>query len=63
MKTVVSNGAGVDGMLEAIEQRNDFCIPDEEFDAFADWYLAMSEKRELLGCTNHLLYCCRKKNG
>ena len=26
----------------------------------AEWYLAFSEKRELLGNTNHLLYICRK---
>ena len=25
------------------------------------WYLAFSEKRELLGSTNHLLYICRKQ--
>ena len=53
--------AGVDGLLEPIEQRPDFCIPDEDFDAFADWYLAFAEKRELLGSTNHLLYICRKR--
>ena len=53
--------AGVDGLLEPIEERADFNIPDEDFDAFADWYLAFAEKRELLGNTNHLLYICRKK--
>ncbi len=53
--------AGVDGLLEPIEKRADFSIPDEDFDAFADWYLAFAEKRELLGNTNHLLYICRKK--
>ena len=53
--------AGVDGSLEAIEERPDFCIPDEDFDAFAAWYLRFAEKRELLGSTNHLLYICRKK--
>lgn len=54
--------AGVDGLLEAIEKREDFCIPDEDFDTFANWYLNFSEKRELLGCANHLLYICRKAN-
>ena len=34
---------------------------DEDFDAFAAWCLAFAEKRALLGCTNHLLYICRKK--
>ena len=38
-----------------------FSIPDKDFDAFAAWYLAFAEKRELLGGTNHLLYICRKK--
>ena len=53
--------AGTDGALEAIEDRPDFCIPDEDFDAFANWYLHFAEKRELLGSTNHLLYICRKR--
>ncbi len=53
--------AGVDGILEPIEERDDFSIPDDNFDAFASWYLHFSEKRELLGNTNHLLYICRKK--
>lgn len=53
--------AGTDGLLEPIEKRPDFHIPDEDFEAFAAWYLAIAEKRELLGNTNHLLYICRKK--
>ena len=52
--------AGVDGPLEPIEDREDFLIRDEDFDAFAAWYLHFAEKRELLGNTNHLLYICRK---
>ena len=52
--------AGVDGLLEPIEKRPDFSIPDADFEAFAAWYLQIAEKRELLGCTNHLLYVCRK---
>jgi hypothetical protein len=52
--------AGTDGLLEPIEDRPDFEIPDADFKRFADWYLAFSEKRELLGSTNHLLYICRK---
>ena len=52
---------GVDGLLEPIEKRPDFSIPDEDFKAFTEWYLAFSEKRELLGTTNHLLYICRKQ--
>ena len=53
--------AGVDGILEPIEDNPDFSIRDEDFDAFAAWYLAFAEKRELLGNTSHLLYICRKK--
>ena len=53
--------AGVDGLLEPLEKRPDFSIPEEDFEAFAAWYLQFSEKRELLGQTNHLLYICRKK--
>ena len=51
---------GTDGILESVEDRSDFQITDEDFPAFVDWYLAFSEKRELLGNTNHLLYICRK---
>lgn len=51
---------GTDGIPEPIEKREDFCIPDEDFDAFADRYLTFSEKRELSGSTNHLLYICRR---
>ncbi len=52
--------AGVDGLIEPIEKRPDFSMTDEEFKALAEWYLHFSEKRELLGTTNHLLYICRK---
>lgn len=52
--------AGVDGLLEPIEKRPDFDIPEADFEAFVNWYLAFAEKRELLGNTNHLLYICRK---
>ena len=51
---------GVDGLIEPIEERPDFSISDEDFDALSEWYLTFSEKRELLGTTNHLLYICRK---
>lgn len=52
---------GTDGLVEAVEDRADFRIRDEDFPAFVNWYLAFSEKRELLGNTNHLLYICRKR--
>lgn len=51
---------GVDGLIEPVEKRPDFSMSDEDFKALAEWYLAFSEKRELLGTTNHLLYICRK---
>lgn len=51
---------GVDGLIEPVEKRSDFYMTDEDFKALAEWYLHFSEKRELLGNTNHLLYICRK---
>ena len=51
---------GVDGLLEPIEHRADFAVSDKDFDKLFDWYLHFSEKRELLGNTNHLLYICKK---
>jgi hypothetical protein len=53
--------AGTDGCLELLHANPDFAISDEDFPVFAEWYLAFSEKRELLGNTNHLLYICRKE--
>lgn len=50
-----------DGIVESLEDNPAFCITDEDFDAFADWHLAFSDKRELLGNANHLLYICRKQ--
>ena len=52
---------GVDGLIEPIERRPDFKVSDEDFESLTKWYLAFSEKRELLGNTNHLLYICKKK--
>lgn len=49
-------------IIQPLEERQDFYLSDEDFDALAEWYLAFSEKRELLGSTNHLLYICRKRN-
>jgi len=53
--------AGTDGILESMEDWPGFKITDEDFPAFVEWYLRFSEKRELLGNTNHLLYICRKR--
>ncbi len=52
--------AAVDGPLEALEKRPDFSVSEKDFDSIVVWHLAFSEKRELLGGSNHLLYICRK---
>ena len=51
----------VDSVLELAEERSDFQMSEEEFEAFAKLHLATCEKRELLGSSSHLLYICRKK--
>ena len=51
---------GVDGLIEPIEHRADFAISEADFKKLSDLYLLNSEKRELLGNTNHLLYICKK---
>lgn len=53
--------AAVDSILELAEGRKDFAMSDVEFDTFARYHLATCEKRELLGCSSHLLYICKKK--
>jgi len=49
-----------DGILELSEGRRDFKMTDEEFELFVKYHLATCEKRELLGCSSHLLYICQK---
>lgn len=49
-----------DGILELSEGRSDFKMTDEEFELFVKYHLATCEKRELLGCSSHLLYICQK---
>ena len=53
--------ASTDSMLEPVEKCPGFAFTEDDFEAFKEWYLVISEKRELLGSTNHLLYICRKK--
>ncbi|MBE5783519.1 MAG: class I SAM-dependent methyltransferase [Clostridiales bacterium] len=50
-----------DSILELAERGKDFVMTDDEFKAFTKYHLATCEKRELLGCSSHLLYICRKK--
>ncbi len=52
--------AAADNVLEVAEQREDFCMSDEDFEAFADYQLHICEKREMLGNSSHLLHICRK---
>ena len=52
-----------DSILELAEGRDDFAMSDEDFRAFAKYHLHNCEKRELLGCSSHLLYICRKFRG
>ena len=53
--------AAADSILELAEDRSDFAMSDEEFATFADHHLTICEKRELLGCSSHLLHICRKE--
>ena len=53
--------SGVDGFVEAVQERPDFSFTDEDFELFQKWYLSVAEKRELLGSTNYLLYICKKE--
>lgn len=51
----------VDSVMELVRNNTDFAeFTDEGFEAFAKYHLATCEKRELLGCSSHLLYICRR---
>ena len=52
--------AATDNILELAEGRSDFTMSDDEFEAFAKYHLHHCERRELLGCSSHLLYICKK---
>ena len=54
------NTVAVNGILELAEKRVDFAMSDEEMEAFAKLWLAVCEKREMLGSSGHLLYICKK---
>ena len=54
--------ASANGILELAEGRADFAMSDEEFRLFADYHLHYCERREMLGCSSHLLYICRKRD-
>ena len=53
--------AATDSILELAEERSDFAMSDEEFAVFAAHHLTVCEKRELLGCSSHLLHISRKE--
>ena len=44
-----------DSILDLAEDRKDFAMSDEDFNAFAKYHLHNCEKRELLGSSSHLL--------
>jgi len=50
----------VDSVLELAEGREDFGMSEADFEAFTKYHLAICEKREMLGCSSHLLYICKK---
>ena len=48
-----------DGVIELVEIGNEnFKLSEENFEAYKKYHLAMCEKRELLGSSNHLLVIC-----
>jgi len=49
-----------DGVIELVEIEggDNFKLSDENFEVYKKYHLAMCEKRELLGCSNHLLVIC-----
>ena len=50
-----------DSVLELAEGREDFGMSEADFEVFTKYHLAICEKREMLGCSSHLLYICKKK--
>ena len=50
----------VDSILELEEGRRDFSMREEDFELFVKYHLSICEKREMLGCSSHLLYICKK---
>lgn len=59
-KTKYLTTVAADNILELAEGRADFKMSDKEFEVFVKYHLATCEKRELLGCSSHLLYICQK---
>lgn len=60
-KTEYITTAACDGIIESVESRSDFLMSDEDFEKYFRYHLATCEKRELLGCSSHLLYICKVK--
>lgn len=52
--------AAADSVFEIAERNSDFKMSDEDFEIYLKYHLKTCEKRELLGCSNHLLYVCCK---
>lgn len=51
---------GVDSVMELVENVGRLQLTEDNFEVFLKYHLATCEKRELLGCSSHLLYICRK---
>lgn len=51
-----------DGVFEIAERNSDFKMSDEDFEIYLKYHFETCEKRELLGCSNHLLYICSKQH-
>ncbi len=50
-----------DGIMQLAEGRSDFAMSDEEFQDYTRYHLHHCKRRELLGCSSHLLYICKKR--
>ena len=52
-----------DGVIELVEigGGSNFNLSDENFEAYKKYHLAMCEKRELLGSSNHLIVICNNQ--
>lgn len=50
-----------DGIMELAENGKDFRMTDHDFKLYTKYHLMNCQRKELLGCSSHLLYICKKK--
>lgn len=50
-----------DGIMELAENGKDFKMTDHDFKLYTKYHLMNCQRKELLGCSSHLLYICKKK--